>query len=844
MSRKGFLAAASMLVVLLAVPATQAQETGDALQLLSYGVSPTTAPNVLDGQIAAASDPADWQSAYVRVVRVGINGDPAADPRPATLLVANDANNLYLGVAVELPNAAQNNRLTVYFDGGSPGTLEGSASQVGEYYITALADGSAPEDGHWNGTGWSPNSVPAVQGVGLRKGTSGADRLYNFEFVIPLQRAGDASNSYLDMIAGEEVGLFPVISLNTSDEYYWLDTNDNPTDPSAVAGTGEAGWGQIRTIGSGIADRNVVSLGALSIIPTIDGDISGDENWRYAFRKDIVLSDFAGGKLDATLRLKDRTGPENLLVGLTVNDFVPAAGDYLAVYLDQGSNGGPLNYVLTDGGDPIADNGARVTGTGSFQDLYFDSDNWVADAASDGVGAGAVSGAGDWEVEMSLPFDSGDPQDLNIALEDGLGFLLEYRDSASGHSYWWSATINDNDRVIDPVDPVNNALGWGFLQTGGPFIQPIYPEDGDVLSGEYPLAVYAVDPGDATPETGIERIRYEVRQEDPVAGTFVTLLSGNLSKVEDPGIAIWTATLDTRAINVAPSVPLSLVFEVFDGEVDPVSVPIAVFVDNSGSLTSLDDPTVTVDSPSGGEIVSGPAVNVAYSASTNELLTLDLLELLVDGTVVDTITPTGFNASGTYTLDTSTLLDGEHILQGRAVNSLGFENVSPAVLIVVDNGPPVIEDLSIEYPDGQVAAAAGQNITVSALVSDSGVGVLAGSVLLEASSVDAGSSSGLTMVDDGTGGDAVAGDNRYTAVLTVTNASSGIEPFTVSASDALDNTSDVSGTVRLDNLAPSVLNIVVLDADNIYANGETISLEATFDAADYAVRADGRFRRR
>ena len=28
------------------------------------------------------------------------------------------------------------------------------------------------------------------------------------------------------------------------------------------------------------------------------------------------------------------------------------------------------------------------------------------------------------------------------------------------------------------------------LQTGGPFIQPIYPENADVLSGEYPLSRY------------------------------------------------------------------------------------------------------------------------------------------------------------------------------------------------------------------------------------------------------------------------------------------------------------------------------------------------------------------
>jgi len=177
MSGKGFLTAAMMLAVLSFPSVTRAQEAGDALQLLSYSVSPATAPNVLDGQIAAVSDPADWQSAYVRVIRMGIDGDPAGDPRPATILVANDSDQLYIGVAVELPNASTNNRLTLYFDGGVPGTLEGSAAQVGEYYVTAVADGTTPEDGHWNGTSWSANGFEQLShGRGAGASRPGRDR--------------------------------------------------------------------------------------------------------------------------------------------------------------------------------------------------------------------------------------------------------------------------------------------------------------------------------------------------------------------------------------------------------------------------------------------------------------------------------------------------------------------------------------------------------------------------------------------------------------------------------------------------------------------------------------------
>lgn len=806
------------LAALLAVVSpAKSQERGDGLQLFSYGVTPSTRPNVTDGQIAASLDPDDWQAAYVRVMQIGVNGDPSADPRPLTMLVANDMDSLYIGVAVQLPNASIDNQLTLFFDQSMPGMLEGAAGAPGEYYVSARANGSELADGHWNGTAWAQNPTRAVRGIGLRKGTSAAERLYNFEFAFPLAKTGDGLSSYLDIEPGEEIGVFPRITLNTGDTYYWLDANGSPTDPSTPAASGAGGWGQILTLGDGIADRNVVSLAALNIVPTIDGNISDDADWRFSFQKDIILTDLQGAKLPATLRLKETAGPEALILGLSVEGLDPAPADWLAVYFDEGPTGGNRDFILTTG-----DNAARVTGAGTFEDWHFDTNDWFADAASHGQGAAGTRADGRWEVEMRVPFGSGDPLDLDVVPEDKLGALLEYYDSAAGRSYWWSATINDRLRVIDPVDPVYNALGWGFLQTGGPFIQPIYPEAGDVLSGEYPLAVYAIDPSDPDPGHGIEWIRYEIRRPDPASGSVTVLGGGEMTRVVDPAIPIWTATLNTAAFDVSPTTPLLLVFEVYDGEVDPVSVPLDVRIDNSSSTQQLSDPDVSVDAPAANATVSGAAVTIEYSASSHEFLSLGVVELYIDGALVESHEPdTASSFSGTYTWNTIGQRDGEHVIQVRATNSLGFEATSPAVVVVVDNEPPEITDVEAFYPEGQVAASLGQEIVIRAEARDDVSALDPATVFVFASEIDEATEGGRLMVDDGSGGDAVAGDGVYSATLVVSQTQTGSFPYTVRAADVVGNSTEVTGAVLLDNDLPT-LSVALAPAP---ANGEGLSGE-------------------
>lgn len=675
--------------VMLMLMSLFAADPGDALQLLSYKMSDTTRPNVTDGLIAPATDPTDWSAAYVRNIVLDVDGITPNTPAPGSILISNDKDTLYIAVVIELTNAADGNRVTIYFDQETPGVLDGAPGIPGEYYITMLANGDPAEDGYWNGSAWVPNLVTSATGCGERRGAGGS-QTYNYEFKVPLNRTNDASNGYLNISAGDEIrALFKVtMATGSNDDYYWVQTNATDSDPAATGANGSTGWAEIQTIGDGIADRNLVCLNAKGILPTVDGNVSGDANWKYSFRKDIVFTDYNGNKLDGELRIKEESGPERMILGIIVNDFPPASGDVLTVYQDQDANGGNQDFVLSSGGDPVFDNYFSIDGNGVFTDGHFDSSSWISDGVLNGSGAEWQPG-NRWEIEFEIPYSSGDASDLSINSDDVMGALFRLHDSTNNRDYWLSSTINSEMVEIDPVDPVYNALGWAVLQTGGPFVQSIYPEDGDTIGGEYPLAVYAVDPTDAAPELGIAGVTYEIRLEDTITGTYIILKNGTMNKVEDENIPIWTATFDTRTISQPPNTLLKLVYVIDDGEIDPVSVPLSIYINNEGGY-ALSDPDCSISSPLPHAELSGAGNAVGFTVETDSLLTINEIRLYIDGGEVATYTPGSvYQYADTYSWDTSGLQDGEHIIQVWAENSLNISTFSPTTLVYTKNSPSV-----------------------------------------------------------------------------------------------------------------------------------------------------------
>ncbi len=191
----------------------------------------------------------------------------------------------------------------------------------------------------------------------------------------------------------------------------------------------------------------------------------------------------------------------------------------------------------------------------------------------------------------------------------------------------------------------------------------------------------------------------------------------------------------------------------------------------------------------------------------------------------------------TAPLPIAALDEGQHTLFVRAQDVTGVWGPPASLDFVVDRVPPAIQDVTVIYPDGQDAARDGQTIVFTALVTDATAGldwVTLTAADLSAAAVD------QVMYDDGTNGDAVAGDDVFTAEVVVSTGMTGEFPFTIAAADVVPNETSVTddGAIVLDNSAPVFESLVVLDPDNIYADGETVSLLATFDAAGYAVSAD------
>lgn len=128
------------------------------------------------------------------------------------------------------------------------------------------------------------------------------------------------------------------------------------------------------------------------------------------------------------------------------------------------------------------------------------------------------------------------------------------------------------------------------------------------------------------------------------------------------------------------------------GRVDAAA---AVFAANA--MLSIDDqaPSVTIVSPSGGEVTGIVAVDVEATDNVGVVRT----ELWVNGkkTVTDTLAPFAF------AWDSSNLASGDYTLTVRAFDAAGNQGVSQDVLVTVDNSN-IIDDeapvISISAPTG------------------------------------------------------------------------------------------------------------------------------------------------
>jgi len=808
-------------------------EDGDALQLRSY-YADTNQPGVIDADIAGA-DPTKWKNAYVRSIE--FNGPDSGGVRDATLLITNDGQFLYVAVAAKIQDNGANNFCRLYFDQNHNHSMDVSTStSQGEYYVEAKTGG--PFNGGWTGGSWYEySSTPAGLEAAVDSTGTGATQVWNFEFKIPLSGGISGSDEcYLNVNSADELGLFIHIFVSADKHIYWTDTNmevsnNEPNNP--------AGWGD-NQLGVEAPLRTVYAPIAMGHEPTVDGYIIDDSTWSHytTNKRDIVLTNYTGAKVNGTVYAKN--GGAEVFLGLVISTAA-TTGDYLTMLLDYDDGAGDdVDYELTDN----YENGITINytgaGTGSFSDKYFDSASpeWLADAGQDGSGAVRHNGTS-YEYECSIPLKGTGTFDLQVATGALLG--LNIKVLINGSTFWWYAGTNSEWQQIRLDNNVYTSLGWGFLQTGSPVIQPIFPKDDDEVSGHYPFMVYATGAG------GVGQIN-SVNVEYTISGSTTTLV---LERADEDGY--WTKTWNTTSVSYESNLELRI--EATDTSGVETKAVINVTIDNTGGSAG-NDPVVEITIPKSGALLNG-TTRVSFNAWPNGG-TLDDVEITIDGYVIDEsswVNVNSYNSSGgtgyydwntTVYPDSSAMKDGEHIIQVRAHDTENLWGYSANRLVYVDNTGPTISNVSIVYPDGQTMAKTGDRVLISAQVTDSIAGVNDSSVVLNSSNLDGNTSH--TLVDNGTGGDKVSGDKVYSYEVTITAAGTGAVNFTISASDNLGNAaSALTGTASLDNTVPVVnINSVVtptklsnqtvtgsyteVNLDRLLVNG----IEATISGSNYS----------
>ena len=273
--------------------------------------------------------------------------------------------------------------------------------------------------------------------------------------------------------------------------------------------------------------------------------------------------------------------------------------------------------------------------------------------------------------------------------------------------------------------------------------------------------------------------------------------------VQDNGDGTYSITYRITETNTVPDGGYYVVVRAGDEAGNYVTDSVLLYLDNSGPVVSGVD--FIVD-PKNDNILNAPDTIVALATDNKGI---DAAEYFIDNTGNDgTGIPMILDNPGSDTtyvrayLDINTISEGHHTVYVHAKDSTGIWGDYASLEFVVDVTPPSIDKVTVTYPEGQTEARAGQTITITALVKDRITSVDPATVILNAENING--DTAVLMVDDGTGGDKVAGDNVYTARIEITNTQTGTFTFTVSASDIVPNTDSKTGEVTFDNEPPYI----------------------------------------
>jgi hypothetical protein len=159
----------------------------------------------------------------------------------------------------------------------------------------------------------------------------------------------------------------------------------------------------------------------------------------------------------------------------------------------------------------------------------------------------------------------------------------------------------------------------------------------------------------------------------------------------------------------------------------------------------------------------------------------------------------------TFPLNTFGLTDGPHFIRIEAKGTV--DTVSNGTTFFVDNFPPTVTGLNVQFPQGEKAAKNGDRLVVTANVTDTISGV--DKVTADLSKLQTNDNG--QMYDDGQHNDSMGNDMEYGTRSFVTSAlTNGYNIVRVTAYDRMGNQRTVSMGVPMDNHPPNIKDPVVV----------------------------------
>lgn len=465
------------------------------------------------------------------------------------------------------------------------------------------------------------------------------------------------------------------------------------------------------------------------------------------------------------------------------------------IYLARSTNEGDSYQTDIEVSDDVTDRNQRspTIAIDDSDDIYVayedyrSGNNWdiyISSSSNNGNSFDAHARVNDASSNnLRIPSMSVDADDnLHVAWYNGWDNYIYYTKSTdAGATFGADARVSGTNAAASsqypPVVRVNNAMepyiAWADSRDGnddiyfssginnGPACSIGYPTVDSTVSGTLTITGSASDP-----DGNEEIVEVEVRID---GGDWNTAT----------GTSGWSYAINTNSLSNGQH---TIYARSFDGVLYSSIDSIAMNVNNPSNLA----PLLSIWTPASGSALSGSEAVIAGNATDPDGDFIDVVQVKIDGG--DWNTARGMNnwAAWAYSLDTTPLSNGQHIIYARSYDGALYSDTSSVSVLVTNSGGNTAPVVSIVEPvlDERIT----ENYIIRGTASD-----LDGDVQVERVEI---------RMDDGTWEDAipVAGQNNWTAwvyYLDISDMTLGQHTIYARSYDGLDNSEEVSVTVTI-----------------------------------------------